>query len=54
MLSQAVLKGAIGGRAENQYLLGQKYYYGKGTDKNLTLVFGRAFPENQLFFFHLL
>jgi len=37
MLSQAVLKGAIGGRAENQYLLGQKYYYGKGTDKNLTL-----------------
>lgn len=37
MMSQAVLKGAIDGLAENQYLLGQKYYYGVGESKNLTL-----------------
>ena len=37
MLNQTVLKGAIGGLTENQYLLGQKYYYGNGEDRNIEL-----------------
>lgn len=37
MTSQAILKGAIDGLKENQYLMAEKYYYGIGADKNLAL-----------------
>ncbi|MBE5742404.1 MAG: sel1 repeat family protein [Clostridiales bacterium] len=37
MTSQAILKGAIDGLKENQYLLAEKYYYGMGAEKNVAL-----------------
>ena len=37
MTSQLVLKGAIDGRKENQYLLAERYYYGLSEEKNIPL-----------------
>ncbi len=35
MIGEGIIKGAIDGKPENQYILAQKYYYGIGEDKDL-------------------
>ena len=37
MINKMILKGAIDGGVENQFLLAQKYYHGIGENKNLPL-----------------
>ena len=35
--SKTIIKGAIDGMTENQYLLGEKYFYGSGETRNVAL-----------------